>query len=434
MNDAPLQEIVSAHKRDRHAGMFSICSAHPSVLGAGMSQALERGQPLLIESTCSQVNPEGGYTGMTPPGFRDYVWRLAERSGFPRSRLVLGGDHLGPFPWKHEPVDRAMAKARLLVRECVLAGYTKIHLDTTMKCADDRRAGPLEREVIAARSADLCRVAEETWVASRTRSLAPCYVIGTEVPAPGGGQVQREGLSVTSTQDIEETIDLTRRAFLDRRLGSAWRRVIAVVAQPGVEFADNALFQYDRRAAAELSQLIEGYDQLIYEAHSTDFQTRDALKALVEDHFAILKVGPALTFAFREAVFALAAMEQEWLSVRSDVKLSAIRETLDSAMLDQPGHWQGYYSGSEADVAFARKYSFSDRSRYYWPAPRVQEALARLLDNLEKHPPPLTMLSQFLPIQYERVRAGALPNQPVACIHDKIRHVLADYACACGLS
>jgi tagatose-1,6-bisphosphate aldolase non-catalytic subunit AgaZ/GatZ len=30
---------------------------------------------------------------------------------FPRERIVLGGDHLGPFPWKHLPAVAALAKA-----------------------------------------------------------------------------------------------------------------------------------------------------------------------------------------------------------------------------------------------------------------------------------------------------------------------------------
>ena len=114
------------------------------------------------------------------------------------------------------------------------------------------------------------------------------------------------------------------------------------------------------------------------------------------------------------------------------VELSDIQQVLDNAMLHNPVHWKRYYTGSEAYIQFARKFSLSDRSRYYWPDTEVQKSLARLLDNLERHPAPLTLLSQFLPMQYERVRAGALPNVPRAYIHDKIRHVLADYAHACG--
>lgn len=45
--------------------------------------------------------------------------------------------------------------------------------------------------------------------------------------------------------------------------------------------------------------MVNDYSHLVFEAHSTDYQTKEAYKQLVHDHFAILKVGPALTFAMR---------------------------------------------------------------------------------------------------------------------------------------
>jgi D-tagatose-1,6-bisphosphate aldolase subunit GatZ/KbaZ len=204
------------------------------------------------------------------------------------------------------------------------------------------------------------------------------------------------------------------------------------VVQPGVEFGDDSLFEYNRPAATPLARFIEANSQLIFEAHSTDYQTREALRAMVEDHFAILKVGPALTFAFREAVFALAMLEAEWLSSRQELELSNVIQVLDQAMTANPTYWKKYYAGSESRQQFARKYSFSDRSRYYWPQPEVQQALVRLFDNLRQYPAPLTLLSQFLPVQHEKVRAGILPNAPSELINDRITTIMADYAYACG--
>jgi D-tagatose-1,6-bisphosphate aldolase subunit GatZ/KbaZ len=192
------------------------------------------------------------------------------------------------------------------------------------------------------------------------------------------------------------------------------------------------LLAYGRQAAAQLSHFVEAYPRLVFEAHSTDYQTRDILRALVEDHFAILKVGPALTFAFREAIFALALVETEWLSGRQGVELSSIGDALETVMLANPLYWRDFYAGPEARLRFARKYSYSDRSRYYWHVPEVERSVALLLHNLELHPPPLVVLSQFLPVQYERVRAGVLANTPRDLVYDKIRTVLADYAYACG--
>ena len=323
-----------------------------------------------------------------------------------------------------------MAKGSVLVRDCVRAGYTKIHLDASMKCTDDDPVAPLPPAVSAERAADLCAVAES---ALEPGQPTPCYVIGTEVPSPGGVRGEKEEtLALTNVEAAQETIEVTKEAFKRRGLEVAWERVIAVVVQPGVEYGDANLFEYDRAAATGLSHFIEAYP-LVYEAHSTDYQTRVALRQMVEDHFAILKVGPAVTFAFREAVFALALMEAEWLAGRKGIELSNIRQTLDQAMLANPVYWQKYYPGSEVEQRFARQYSFSDRSRYYWPDPAVDKALNRLLGNLRQFPVPLTLLSQFMPIQYERVRAGVLANTPPALIYDKVGCLLADYAAACGI-
>jgi D-tagatose-1,6-bisphosphate aldolase subunit GatZ/KbaZ len=429
---AILPALVAAQKRGEPRGIYSICSAHPAVLEAGIRQALKDDSPLLIESTSNQVNQYGGYTGLTPADFRAYVNSIAGKSNFPTEWLILGGDHLGPNPWQHEVVVSAMNKARLLMRDCVKAGYTKIHLDASMKCADDDPDLPLDTAIAAARAAELCAAAETASNESGADQPAPCYVIGTEVPLPGGAQEHEAEVAVTTIEAVQETIELTRREFVRRGLETAWERVTAVVVQPGVEFGDDSLFEYNRPAASQLARFIEADRQLVFEAHSTDYQTREALRAMVVDHFAILKVGPALTFAFREAVFALAMLEAEWLSSHPGIELSDVIRVLDQAMVANPTYWKKYYAGSESRQHFARKYSFSDRSRYYWPQPEVQQALARLLDNLRQYPVPLTLLSQFLPVQYEKVRAGILPNSPSELINDRITAVVADYAYACG--
>ena len=426
-----LAEIVAAHKRGNLVGIYSVCSAHPFVLEAAIRQALDDGSPLLVESTSNQVNQEGGYTGRTPADFRRYLFDLAGRIGLPRERLVLGGDHLGPNPWRRQAARSAMARACTLVRDCVLAGYVKLHLDASMRCADDPLPSAIDRSVMAGRAAELCLAAEEAYSAAGSGQAAPLYVIGTEVPPPGGEE--REGtVTITAVDDVRETIEQTEAAFRRHGLDAAWERVIAVVVQPGMEFGDDLLLAYDRQAAARLSRFVEAYPHLVFEAHSTDYQTRDILRALVEDHFAILKVGPALTFAFREAVFALALIETEWLLGREGVKLSGIGEALETVMLANPLYWREYYGGPESRLRFARKYSYSDRSRYYWHVPEVERSVALLLHNLQLHPPPLAVLSQFLPVQYERVRTGALANTPRDLVYDKIRTVLADYAYACG--
>jgi sugar/nucleoside kinase (ribokinase family) len=103
---ARLKALVSAHDNSpsaSSAGITSVCSAHPMVLEATIRQAATDGTAVLIESTCNQVNHQGGYTGLTPAAFRDQVYRIADQVGFPRAQIILGGDHLGPNPWRHLP-------------------------------------------------------------------------------------------------------------------------------------------------------------------------------------------------------------------------------------------------------------------------------------------------------------------------------------------
>jgi D-tagatose-1,6-bisphosphate aldolase subunit GatZ/KbaZ len=324
-----------------------------------------------------------------------------------------------------------MHSACELVRTCVLAGYNKIHLDASMACADDGKGGPDQR-TIAQRAAILCRAAESASADLPPGSPPPRYVIGTEVPAPGGESAPGAPPAVSPADQVPHTLDLFRTAFAERDVASAWDRVIGLVVQPGVEFGENVIFDYDRQRTTALSSALPNHPALAYEAHSTDYQKPAALAQMVEDHFAILKVGPWLTFAFREAVLALSAIEREWLAQRRGVRLSQVREALEAAMLRHPAYWRSYYHGSEDEVRLARIYSYSDRCRYYWGDAAVQQELARLHANFDASPPPPTLLSQHLPRQYEAIRSGRLQAHAEDMIQEHIQMVLRFYAGACG--
>ncbi len=429
---SPLVEIVSAQKRGVARGVFSICSAHPVVLQAAFEQAREDGSTVLVESTSNQVNQEGGYTGARPAEFVAFVSRLAREAGMPEDRVVLGGDHLGPNPWTALGVRLAMSRAAEMVRDYVRAGYAKVHLDASMRCADDP-LGPLADTVAAARTADLAAAAEAA-AAERAPGLPlPLYVIGTEVPPPGGQAGEHEGPLVTRVEDAGRGLDLTREAFARRGLDRAWRRVIAQVVQPGVEFGDEVVYPYRREAAADLRSFSEGRDGLVFEAHSTDYQAEDALRALVEDHFAILKVGPELTFALREAVFALEGVERELLERRAPDRLSGLRQALDRAMTKDPRHWRAYHGdGDEESLRLRRHFSLSDRVRYFWPVPEVQEAVRRLFANLDAERLPRGLVSQYLPDAVGAAEAGPPDGRAARLARLHVRRVLARYARACG--
>jgi D-tagatose-1,6-bisphosphate aldolase subunit GatZ/KbaZ len=432
-NEGPSEYLRSVVRRNRGGaavGTYAVCSAHPAVIDAAVQQALEDGNCLHVESTSSQVNQFGGYTGQTPVEFAAFVHATAHTAGVGEDRVLLGGDHLGPFPWRHEPSALAMDKAQGLVRACVLAGYQKIHLDASMACADDPKTG-LDERTIATRAAALCEKAENSHRELAHNSPALLYVVGTEVPAPGGESHAEESISVTSAEHVRSTLDAFQRAFAERGLNDAWERVIGLVVQPGVEFGDTNIFDYDRRKAKPLSAALPVAPQLAYEAHSTDYQLASSLKQMVEDHFVILKVGPELTFAFREAVSGLSAMERELLQGKA-ARVSNVREALETAMLRNPSYWRDYYHGDGDQLRISRFYSYSDRCRYYWHEPEVKAQINLLIENLTASPPPLTLISQYLPMEYASIRAGRLQELPSKMIAHHIRSVLHKYAVACG--
>lgn len=420
-----VQSLLAAHRQGQPVGLYSVCCSNEQTLLAAMDVARRYGTALLIEATSNQVDQFGGYTGMTPPQYRDYVLALARAQDFPTDRLILGGDHLGPNAWQERPAAEAMAHARELIAAYAGAGFHKIHLDCSMSCADD--PSPLPDETVAARSAELARIAERC--AAEAGWPPPVYVIGTEVPVPGGEASLAGGLSTTAPEAAARTLAIHRDAFSAPDLLPAWERVIAMVVQPGVDFDHSDVHHYDPDAAIALSAFVEGQPRIVFEAHSTDYQTEASLHALVRDHFAILKVGPAATYAFREAVFALAAIERELLPVTEHSDLVA---ALDRCMVDKPAHWRGHYRGDERELRRLRAYALSDRCRYYWGEPEVRGALDRLIANLTRHPPPRILLSQFMPEQQREIEAGELRAEPLALIRHKIALRLAEYARACA--
>jgi D-tagatose-1,6-bisphosphate aldolase subunit GatZ/KbaZ len=427
------RSILRSNKKGLKTGIYSVCSAHETVIKASMQQARADQSILLIESTSNQVNQEGGYTGMQPRDFADFVAGIASEMSFDPDLILLGGDHLGPNTWQHLPAADAMKKADTLVYEYVKAGFQKIHLDASMFLADDRgdRKKPLADETVAARTAQMCSAAEQAWEDFRKNSPRPLYIIGTEVPVPGGAR-DNEAVKATRPQDAAKTIAVAKEAFYEHQLHSAWERVCGVVVQPGVEFGGDHVFDYQPAAAVELSREIENHENFVYEVHSTDYQAPEALAQLVADHFCILKVGPWLTFAYREALFALAGIENHLLESNPD-RASSLPERLEKVMLENPRYWEKYYAGTDKQMMLKRKFSYLDRCRYYWPYKELSAAQKKLYANLRHTGIPPGSISQYMPNQYLQIRRGSIDSDPETLVLSKIREVLRVYAEACRL-
>jgi len=417
-----LQKLARSRTTGNPLGIYSVCSAHPLVIKAAVKQAIHDDSVLLLEATCNQVNQFGGYTGMRCTDFVSLVNGIASSMGMRREQLILGGDHLGPNPWRDLPADVAMRNAEEMVVGYVEAGFTKIHLDTSMACAGDET--PLPERTIAERAAQLCVASE-----GRGQTDEICYIIGTEVPIPGGATESLQQIETTRPENVRRTLEVHREAFKKAGLSRVWSRVIGMVVQPGLEFNHDSVADYMPEKTRDLQRILHNEPSLVYEAHSTDYQHPSSYRDLVCDGFAILKVGPALTFAMREALFALSCIEEELITPEN---CSMLRAVVEDAMMRQPASWRTHYHGDVHTQMFLRRYSYSDRIRYYWGDPSVQRAVSILLRNLDAVGIPETVLSQYLPAQYEAVRCRQIASTAEAIILHKIQQVLEPYARGCG--
>ena len=410
-------DLIARNRSGEPVGLPCFCTANEYVLKAILAYAAKTGFPTVIEATCNQVNQDGGYTGLTPRDFMSWVSGMAGEAGVPLDQLILGGDHLGPNPWKLEPAQQAMERARELVRLYVEAGFTKIHLDASMACGDEPNP---TFEQIAERAADLCAVAEAH--APDPKKLI--YIIGTEVPIPGGETEEPDALDVTTVERLRDTVQTHRNALAARGLEAAWGRIVSVVTQPGVDFGHTSIYPFAPEKAEPLRTAILSEDGFTFEAHSTDYQPTSALTDLVRNHFFFLKVGPELTFRFREAVWALTSIEEQLVTDRP----SNLREVVEQQMMTNPDYWKEYYGDSEREVQFLRTYSYSDRIRYYWVDPQVAAALEELLALLSDRSLPETLVSQaFMEFEF-----GEIPTDPRTLIEQHIQRCVNRYFQAGG--
>lgn len=422
-----MRNMIEKRKKGIHCGIASYCSANELVIEAAMEQALRFDDEVLIEATANQVNQFGGYTGMLPADFKEFVYKIADKVGFPKDKIILGGDHLGPLTWSGEPEAAAMEKSVELVKLFVKAGYKKIHLDTSMKLADDPVDEVLPDEVIARRGVMLYQACEEAYqelLQKNPQEMRPAFIIGSEVPIPGGAQEAEDAVSVTKPEALKKTIAAYQAEFEKHGLQDAFSNVIGIVVQPGVEFGDDDIIHYNREKAVELCKAAKEYSNMVLEGHSTDYQTPKNMHRMVEDGIAILKVGPALTFALREALFALSMIEQVLVP---EEKRANFIEVLEETMLKNPGNWAKHYHGTEEQLYIKRKYSFSDRCRYYFALPEIVACMKKLFANIDECEIPMGMLHQYMPYQYIKVRDGKLSKKAAELAKDNVVQIIEDY-------
>jgi D-tagatose 6-phosphate 4-epimerase len=407
-----LKELAELRRSNTPRGVTSVCSAHPLVLRAALRFGRDHNNTVLIEATCNQVNHLGGYTGMTPADFAALVFAIAREESCPKELIILGGDHLGPNPWRNLPAEQSMVEAEQMVAAYVAAGFQKLHLDCSMGCKHEPAA--LDDTTTAARAVRLARIAEAA-------GATPYYVIGTEVPVPGGADHVISTIDPTSPDAARHTLAVHRKAFADAGLSDAFARAIGLVVQPGVEFGNHNVIIYDREKSKALQGVLDDEPQFVFEAHSTDYQGAGPLRQLVADGFPILKVGPELTFVMREALYALDLIASELVDGYGARPLYFAMENI---MLAAPDDWSRHYHGSAHEQRLLRHYSLSDRIRYYWATPEASAAVERLFDALRETRIPIPLLSQYSPWAEQFADTPLVPEEFVMAA---VQRTLAEY-------
>jgi D-tagatose-1,6-bisphosphate aldolase subunit GatZ/KbaZ len=425
-----LVRIIAANRRAHAVALPSVCSAQPDVLAASLSLAQQLDFPVIIEATSNQVNHLGGYTGQTPVAFVAMVRRIADQVGCDMSRVTLGGDHLGPQVWRAGSAIDAMSQACEMMQSYVEAGFTKIHLDCSEPCGDD--PAMLTDDICAARAAQLAKVCET--YAPNPSLLS--YIVGTEVPPPGGArEAEHETVRPTHPDAARATLMAHHAAFVAAGQSQAWARVCGLVVQPGVEFGAQAIDHLPDDVDMGLRDALFGYSGVALEAHSTDYQRDTAFDRLAQMGFAILKVGPALTFAYRRALYALqAVMDHVDGPSTSGMKMPSLPDVMERVMCDQPAHWQGHYFGDAQQLLHLRHHGLADRIRYYWTDTKATEAVERLLGDATARTLPLGVLAQHFswPVihaahQMMQDTHTDLCGLPQALIRAEIQATLAPY-------
>ncbi len=383
-----LMNIIRKHENYNYRGFVSICTANMHVIEIALEKAKKENMVLIVETTSNQVNQFGGYTKLTPIQFSKKIHQLVKRVGFNEENLILGADHCGPLPFKKFDQTKALSHAMDLMTLYIEAGFNKIHVDTTISCADDPIKGP-SIETIINRGVNLITEMKRKFKDSSDVNFNDIvFVVGSDVP-PAGGSLEDE-ISPTSVTDFEETMML----YKEKLDPNVFNQIVGVVVQPKVDFEHFKLVRFEKAVVQSLVKGLEKWPKLVFEAHSTDYQCKEDLRSMVDNHFKILKVGPALTFAYKKALLGLSHIES-WAVEKENQ--SNLITTIEDALDENPEYWNAYIKQGDINHRILRTFSYFDRSRYVYFDPRVIDAIKKLKNNINQSAIPHTLIEQYFP-------------------------------------
>ena len=339
----------------------SFCSSNFDVLKSIMIFAKYQNFPVLIESTSNQVNQYGGYSGLKPFQFEKKIRRLAKFIKLNNKSLMIGGDHLGPLPWKDLDEATAMKNSKKLVKDCLKAKYEKIHIDTAIICRGEKK---IDRHTVIQRCDEILSVF------SKKDFDNVFLVIGTEVPFAGGGHAIKS--SPTTFESIKEEIDLYSTILKKKKK-------FALVIEPGIGFGNFSVIQAKLKNFGK-RLIFSKKNNFVYEAHSSDYQKISSLKKLVKNNFKFLKIGPELTYFYAKSIFKMEEFEKKiYKNNFSNIKNIILKE-----MKNNNSYWIDYYKAKKKKLDNLKFNSYLDRLRYYWSSKNILNSKKKLFININK--------------------------------------------------
>ena len=287
----------------KNKALPSFCTSNIDVIKTILYFCNVKKLPCLIESTSNQVNQHGGYTKKNPKIFVKEILNLKKKIGFNSKNFFLGGDHLGPLPWKHKKKSIAIKNSISLINEYLDQNYCKIHIDTSIRCKDDKY---IDNEKVLNRSNEILNNFR-----IKKKIKKKFLVLGTEVPLAGSGDNKK--LIPTNKKQISTEVLNIKKMF--KKIGLK-NKFFGLVIEPGMKYGHSTIKKPNFTNFAD-KRNISIKNNFFYEAHSTDYQPNEVLKQLVKNNFKFLKVGPELTYNYSRSLFFMENIEKKKIKLKN---------------------------------------------------------------------------------------------------------------------
>jgi len=200
-------------------------------------------------------------------------------------------------------------------------------------------------------------------------------------------------------RDARRTLEHTRQAFAARGLGGRLGARDRAVVQPGVEFGDSVVFGYDRQGR-QLSRNLPAHPGMVYEAHSTDYQTASARARWWRI------TSPSQSRAVAHLCLPRSRFRPGSPRARMARRALGVPEALEAAMLANPAHWKGVLSGRRARAALRPAVQFQTTAAAITGPNRRCAPNSTPGGQSHRRAAAAHPADQYLPPQYERVCEG----------------------------